>query len=319
MDRTKGQRVVRTNLSDRSEESNSWPAEGRPLPDPPDRRSGWPWMAPERAAGTTTYEAPSQARISVVTPSLGQASFLEQTIRSVLLQNYPNLEYIIVDGGSRDGSVDIIKKYEPWLSGWVSEPDRGQSEAINKGLRRCTGEIVCWLNSDDFLMPGALDVVASTLARGSEKFALVGHAIRVHADGRKPDILKGRFAGRERLLRFWMGHHMPQSSIFWRRELLDEVGYLDESEDLVMDFDYWVRIADKYNFENVDHILSGTTYHSGAKTADGYRRYQRRMREISPRYWGNPLSPRYWVYRASMELAGALFPLTRGARRAGAA
>lgn len=268
---------------------------------------------------STSDHASPAPRITVVTPSLNQGAFLEQTIRSVLLQGYPNLEYIVIDGGSTDGSVEIIRQYEPWLAFWGSEPDRGQSHAINKGIARSTGEILCWLNSDDFFMPGALDAVAAVLGPDTLNRALVGHAIRVHADGSEPDHLRGYFAGRSRLLRFWMGYEMPQSSIFWRREVTEAIGLLDEDEDLVMDFDYWIRIADRFDFVNVDQVLSGTTYHSAAKTGDGYRRYQQRMRERSPRYWGSSSSAHFWMNLVSMKVAGVLFPLTRGARRAGAA
>src|SRR5687767_11548136 len=111
-------------------------------------RSGWPWICPGTARGQLVLAGSDWPRITIVTPSFNQAQFLEETIRSVLLQGYPNLEYIIIDGGSTDKSVDIIKKYEQWLAYWVSEPDRGQSDAINKGFEKATGEVFAWINSD---------------------------------------------------------------------------------------------------------------------------------------------------------------------------
>src|SRR5215207_3259660 len=165
------------------------------LPPPPEGKTGWPWT--EEAA--TPAEAPPRGRawprISVVTPSLNQAEFLEQTIRSVLLQGYPNLEYIVMDGGSRDGSLAVIEKYAPLLTHWESRPDRGQGHAINKGWRQCTGEILCWLNSDDLYLPGALRVVSETLAGGAGVFAAVGHSMAVPADGSTPLKCVGRFQG----------------------------------------------------------------------------------------------------------------------------
>jgi glycosyltransferase involved in cell wall biosynthesis len=117
------------------------------LPSPPLDKTGWPWTIetnPQVYVSSRTYP-----RISIVTPSYNQAQFIEETIRSILLQNYPNLEYIIIDGGSTDGTVEILKKYETWLTYWVSEPDRGQSHALNKGIERATGEWIGWQNSDD--------------------------------------------------------------------------------------------------------------------------------------------------------------------------
>lgn len=126
-------------------------------------KTGWPWTVESIPLPPTMPDGKPWPKISIVTPSYNQGQFLEETIRSVLLQNYPNLEYIIIDGGSTDNSVEIIKKYEPWLKYWVSEKDEGQAEAINKGLARCTGEIFNWINSDDYLTASALQVI-------SEKF-----------------------------------------------------------------------------------------------------------------------------------------------------
>src|SRR5204863_4372072 len=183
-------------------------------------------------------------------PSFNQAAYLEQTMRSVLLQGYPDLEYIVVDGGSRDGSVEIIRRYEPWLAYWVSEPDRGQAHAINKGLASSTGAILAWLNSDDFYPPGTLPLVARRLALGRAS-ALVGHCLRLDADGSPPRLLRGRYASRRRLLAFWKGYEMHQPSIFWRREVFEEVGLLDEELHYVLDFDYWVRLSRYCSFENI--------------------------------------------------------------------
>lgn len=270
------------------------------LPAPPEGKSGWPWTEETPPAAAWPHAHGQWPRISVVTPSFNQGEFIEQTVRSVLLQGYPDLEYIIVDGGSTDESVAVIEKYARHLSFWVSRRDRGQSHAINEGFRRATGEVMCWLNSDDFYMPGALRVVAETLARGSGSVALVGHTLRFNSDGQPPIKLEGRYDGLQRLLRFWEGYQMHQPSVFWRREVFEEVGYLDEAQHVILDFDYWVRIARRFDFVNVDHILSGTNYHPRAKTGDGYQKYHEELRGQATRYWGAPLSPGYWRLFASM-------------------
>src|SRR5262245_47037233 len=126
------------------------------LPAPSPGKTGWPWTEESERLPDQMPDGCPWPLISVVTPSLNQGKFIEETIRSVLLQGYPELEYIIIDGGSNDGSVEIIKKYSPWITYWVSEPDGGQSEAINRGLKRASGEFASWINSDDLLCKNAL-------------------------------------------------------------------------------------------------------------------------------------------------------------------
>jgi glycosyltransferase involved in cell wall biosynthesis len=272
------------------------------LPAPPAGLSGWPWTGPLDAAP----ESPPGGRgewplITVVTPSLNQAHFLERTIRSVLSQNYPRLEYFVIDGGSRDGSREIVERYARHLAYWVSEPDRGYVHAINKGLSRANGEILCWLNSDDFYLPGTLRFVAEQLsAPAGAHAAVVGHVLKVYADGRPPEKLEGRYEGLERLLKFWLGYRMHQPSIFWRREVLEAVGLPDESKDLAADFDYWVKIARRFSFTNVDRVLACATYHERAKTGDNYRRYHEALKAHAPRHWRREFRPRSLLLEASM-------------------
>lgn len=264
---------------------------------PPTGKTGWPWTEITATQLSDHFALP---KITVITPSYNQGSFLEQTIRSVLLQNYPSLEYIIMDGGSTDDSVKIIHQYESWLTHWSSEKDRGQSHAINKGLAKSTGEVICWLNSDDYFLPGALLSIGRMLAAGSGNFAAVGHCLRVNSDGSPPSFLRGRFQGRRRLLEFWKGYEMHQPAIFWRREVFEKVGWLDESLHLTMDFDYWTRIARHFGFVNIDRVLACANYHQAAKTGDDYASYHRELKKRARNYWPPLWSPERWLLELSM-------------------
>src|SRR4030095_16234151 len=159
------------------------------------------------------------------------------------------------------------------LTYWVSEQDRGQAHAINKGLLRATGDVFCWLNSDDYFLPGALILAARSLSARTGNFALAGHCLKIYQDGRQPVKLEGRYEGRRRLLEFWKGYHMHQPAIFWRREVFDKAGLLNERLNLILDFDYWARIARDFDFVNVDFIFACCNYYDEAKTGDEYAGY----------------------------------------------
>ena len=133
------------------------------LPPPPAGKTGWPWTVETPQLPAMRPDGTPWPRISIVTPSYNQGRFIEETIRSVLLQGYPDLEYIVIDGGSTDGAVDIIRRYAPWLTHWTSQPDDGQASAINTGMSRATGSLLNWINSDDFLMPHALEALGCIL------------------------------------------------------------------------------------------------------------------------------------------------------------
>jgi glycosyltransferase involved in cell wall biosynthesis len=180
-------------------------------------------------------------RISIVIPSYNQGQFLEETILSITDQQYPDLELFVVDGGSADNSIDIIKKYEHHLAWWVSEKDKGQSEAINKGLKKATGEIVSWVNSDDLLMPGSLQVISSTFTSATGQVGLIhGGAIVFDEDKIKETRLTYQSPNKEAYL---AGMVFPQPAAFFRKSIVDKVGYLNDQLHYGMDYDFFMRLA----------------------------------------------------------------------------
>jgi len=205
-------------------------------------------------------------KISIITPSYNQGQFLEETILSVLSQDYPNLEYIIVDGGSSDNSVSIIKKYEHHLSYWVSENDNGQAHAINKGLKRATGKIVNWLNSDDLLAPSALHIVGKAFRKNQESDFYYGDFSIVDSAGCEMFTRKNAPYCRYSLL---YGRQLScQPAVFFKRQLLDKVGYLDENLSFCMDQEFWARAAkDGHKFCQIKNNLAKTRFHSDTKTS----------------------------------------------------
>lgn len=244
-------------------------------------------------------------RITVVTPSFNQARFLETTLRSVLDQNYPALEYRVVDGGSTDGSVDILRRYADRLDSWVSERDRGQAHAINKGFAGSTGDILCWLNSDDYFAPGALHRVAE-LMQDPSLMAVAGGHIRVHADGTPPMLLhahppRGKVWNRRNLLRYWHPYGIHQASVFWRRQVHESVGPLREDLHLVLDFEFWARMTRRYTLAVVPDVLSYSHYHPDAKTGRGYDEYHAHRVRLAKALWREePLPERFALHRARL-------------------
>lgn len=200
--------------------------------------------------------------VSIITPSFNQAAYLETCIRSVLSQDYPHLEYIIVDGGSTDGSVDIIKKYASRLAWWVSEKDRGQAEAINKGLARARGEIVAWLNSDDYYLPGALGAAVQALEAHSQVVMVYGNMLAVDENGRTINLLKYRQWTLPDLLCFQI---IGQPAVFMRRAALEQAGGLDPAYHCLLDHHLWLRLATCGSILHVAQTWAAARYHPQAK------------------------------------------------------
>ena len=180
-------------------------------------------------------------KITIVTPCYNHVDFLERTIQSVLSQNYSNLEYIVIDGGSTDGSVEIIEKYSSDISYWVSERDEGQSHAINKGFRRATGDVMGWINSDDELLPNSLNQIGSFFSENPNKQWLVGSCeLRNEVTG-ETSVRVTSEVSEEQMMHHLEDRWIPQQSTFWRRELFEKSGPVDEGLDLVMDWELWLR------------------------------------------------------------------------------
>ena len=204
-------------------------------------------------------------KITVVTPSYNQAQFLERTIHSVLDQNYPNLEYIIIDGGSTDGSVDIIRKYEKYLSYWVSEPDKGQTDAINKGLRRSTGEWVAWQNSDDIYYPTAFHDLATAATKYPKAGLIIGNLMII--DEQDQPLRDIRYVKPSYLGLLAEGMVLVNQATFWRRSLHEDVGLLDENLHFSFDYEWFLRLLNKSTGEHVKKQWGGFRLHDDAKTS----------------------------------------------------
>lgn len=235
-------------------------------------RTGWPWCAEQPLTRDSIAELDEYPRITVVTPNYNYGNYLEETIRSVLLQGYPNLEYIIIDGGSSDNSVEIIKKYESCLAYWESEPDRGQTHAINKGLAKATGEIFNWINSDDILMPGAL----LAIGQGVKDYdAFVGVVNNFDECGNEEKVIPQNITPQGLLTRFnTTNKPSPQDTVYhqpglwFRTEYLKRVGYLSEELNLQFDFDRVVRYLYHHPRVNYSHrVLVNFRCHFEQKTA----------------------------------------------------
>lgn len=257
-------------------------------------------------------------RISVVTPSYNQGQFLEQTIQSVLGQNYPNLEYMVVDGGSKDNSVEVIKRYEHRLAWWASEKDEGQSDAINKGFRRSTGDILAWLNSDDLYCPGALARVAQFFHDHPECDAVIGDQESIDKQGRVVDLKKVVPVTFRRTL--YSACAVPQPSTFITRKAWELTGDVDATLQYQMDFEYFLRMQAKgVRFGLIKEALARFRLHGDSKTVSQYDNLVwAANRKIQDDYFRVPLrgAPREtyrqcmkWAYRLELYL---LRMMTRG-------
>ena len=244
------------------------------LPEPPPGRTGWPWTA-EREPPAKDPCGDGWPRISVITPSLNQAAYLEETIRSVLLQSYPNFEYVIIDAGSTDGSLDIIRKYSRFIDRWVSEKDRGQSDAINKGARMASGEFLGWLNSDDALFPGALRAMGRAFRENAGADVIYGAGAKINAHGETTKEIGFRAFDARRIGRQFF---ILQPSMFFRRDSFLRVGGLTLDSHYAMDWELILKLMPFARIVAIPDKIGKLRDYPATKTRTGG---WPRMREIA--------------------------------------
>jgi glycosyltransferase involved in cell wall biosynthesis len=227
----------------------------------------------------------SNPLVTIVTPSFNQAPYLEETIQSIFNQTYSHIEYIIMDGGSTDGSAEIIKRHQKKLANWVSKKDRGQTDAINKGFAMAKGEILAWINSDDTLQPNAVEEAVQFLQDNLDTGLVYGDTNYIDEKG----CVIGRFpAAQTDLERLRRGYvHIPQQASFFRKSIWDQVGPLDPEFFFAMDYDLWVRIARLSEIRYLPRLWANFRLHRGAKTIDADDRCWPEMLKVHYRDGGS--------------------------------
>jgi glycosyltransferase involved in cell wall biosynthesis len=232
---------------------------------PLSEQAGWPWD--EEVSHDAYGKSINWPKISIITPSFNQGHFIEETIRSVLAQNYPNLEFIIIDGGSTDETVSILKKYSDWLTYWESVPDRGQSHAINKGLKRSSGDIINWLNSDDWYLPNTLLEVALQFVNDPQVDVVSGH--EYHVETKENIFLSGGTYLKSSLEETIEMCQIAQPSTFFRADKMHRVGPLSEHFHYLMDGEFWIRyllLFGQNNFKKMSVPLVNFRLHRDSKS-----------------------------------------------------
>lgn len=233
--------------------------------------SGWPWALGESVPVDRARRWP---KISIVTPSFNQGAYIEETIRSVLLQGYPALEYFVVDGGSTDDTRIVLERYSRWLTSWTSEPDRGQSDAINKGLQHATGDLLAFLNSDDLLEPGALWAVATAYLREASRRMLICGGVSHWRDGAIVYKASPRSLGS---LCHWFDEPqtLPQQGCFWTPDVWRLCGPFREDLHLTFDRFFFARVAalDELQFVPIGQYVARFRLHSASKTGRDWERF----------------------------------------------
>ncbi len=253
-------------------------------------------------------------RFSIVTPSYNQAEFLRRTIESVRAQGrLDDVEHLVIDGGSSDGSVQVLESY-PHLQ-WISERDSGQTEALNKGIARARGEWIIWINSDDPLLPGALDMLRGFLEEHPEAQFIYSNLTFIDAEDRVLEQRRAMFSV-ERLHHWWRagGVGFPQPGSIFRRELWERFGPFDEQLHYTMDFDFWFRLADRVPFLHLDGYLAAYRLHEEAKTSEGWLPFTREHMRVARRHWDSVGGWRKWKWRLVLALVMGQLTMIQGLR-----
>ncbi len=218
----------------------------------------------------------SRPLVSVITPTLNQGAFIERTIDSIRTQTYPHIEHIVIDGGSTDGTIDILRAAEgTYPMRWISEPDSGMYAAINKGLRLANGSIHAYLNSDDLYFPWSVAVAVAHLAGHGDVGLVYGDVITVDDETRREHVRLAPSINRDRLQSMWS---LLQPATFWRREVTATVGGFDETLTFVGDWDFFIRASDRVRFDRIDEFLAIDRRHGASKTVEQPRRWVLRRR-----------------------------------------
>jgi len=233
------------------------------LPRAPSGKTGWPWTEESPGLPDLRPDGSPWPKLSIITATFNAAEFFEESLRSALLQGYPNLEIIVIDGGSTDGTVDLIHKYEPWIASWVSEPDRGQSHATNKGFERATGVWLGWLNADDTYVPGVLTRLSPYLAHPESVDLIYGDVRYTDEAGNLRDIFQPREFSLAAMAEGGMIH---TPSVFWQRRLNDLAGPVSEEYHVSADNDFWMRVVPHARCQYVPGVMSTFRRHSKSKT-----------------------------------------------------
>ncbi len=241
------------------------------LPPSPEGRIGWPWTEESLPLPSVMSNGSKWPRISIVTPSYNQGQFIEETIRSVLLQGYPNLEYIILDGGSTDNSLDIIQKYSNFFTFWVSEKDEGQADAINKGFEKITGEITSFINSDDVYLPNALKFAAHFFLEHHECDFVCAQTMFIDVNSKHIKGFEELFMVEINNKTMTEGCHIAQPSTFFRAAVLQHIGFFSKDLHYSFDYEYWLRAFLRgFKFGSSKEIISLFRLHKSSKTVSDY-------------------------------------------------
>lgn len=236
-------------------------------------------------------------KISIVMPSFNQGQFLEAAITSILAQDYPNLELVVIDGGSTDRSVSILEKYSDAIRFWSSKPDHGQSDALNTGFNMLDGEIIGWLNSDDTFQPNTFSEVANVFSDQSVNVAMCRTFGLMDNEGTVFEYKDNDYRNHQTLVRYWIngGMTINQPSVFFRKGIINQYKpVMDTSLNYAMDYDLWLRLTLEHDIHVVDGYWANYRFHDSSKSGLGFEDFLPEWYAVSKRYWGKKYSFAWW-------------------------